>query len=289
MIEWPQQLIEDLARRRAILFLGAGVSKNSVSKVDPLKRPPSWEEFLTKALDLCENPKRHIQTLLKQKDFLTACEIIKHKLDDRWNGFVHEQFIAPEFTPADIHRDIFKLDSRIVLTQNVDKIYDTYAQSESSNTVYVKEYSKVDIALVVRGEKRCVLKAHGTVDTPSEMIFTREEYVGARIKFSTFYDVLDALAVTHTLLFVGCGVSDPDVQIMLERHAYSFPVSRPHYMIAPKGNFHTDLQESMKRNMNLRFLFYKPHDHHAELRESIHDLVRQVDSQRETLATSRNW
>ena len=238
---------------------------------------------------MCENPKRHIQSLLKQHDYLAACEIIKHRLDDKWNEYVHEKFVEPQFQAADIHREIFKLDSRIVLTQNVDRIYDAFALSESSGTVYVKEYSKADVALVVRGDRRCVLKAHGTVDTPGEMIFTREEYVRARLRHSSFYSVLDALTVTHTLLFVGCGVSDPDVQIMLERHAYAFPESRPHYMVAPRGAFHNEVAQSLKRNMNLRFLFYRPQDHHMELRESIHELVNLVETQRESLAKTRNW
>lgn len=289
MISWPQQLIEDIARRRAILFLGAGVSKNSVSEFDASVRPPSWAEFLNAAVERCE-PKRHINSLLRKGDFLTACEIIKHKLSaEDWNDLVYKQFVAPKFRAAEIHRDIFKLDCRIVLTQNVDRIYDTFATNESSGTVYVKEYSKVDVALMVRGEKRCVLKAHGTADTPVETIFTREEYVRARVNHSAFYNVLDALTITHTLLFVGCGVSDPDVQIMLERHAYSFPGSRAHYMIAPKGNYHTDVQDSIKRNMNLNFLFYRPANHHAELTDSIHELVGLVDARRERLADARDW
>lgn len=289
MIAWPQPLVQDLARRRAILFLGSGVSKNSVSQADPDHRPPTWDEFLRSALERCDNPKRHVQTLLKRKDYLTACEILKHKLDEHWHEFVHQQFVEPRFQTAEIHRDIFKLDSRIVLTQNVDKIYDSFASSESNSTVYVKEYSTADVALVVRGDRRCVLKAHGTVDSPAEMIFTREEYVRARYKYSSFYSLLDALTVTHTLLFVGCSISDPDVRLMLERHANVFPGSRPHYMVAPRGAFHADVEQSLKRNMNLRVMFYKPQDHHVELRDSLHALVSLVETQRDVLTETRDW
>jgi SIR2-like domain len=289
VIDWPQQLVKDLARRRAILFLGSGVSKNATSTVGAPRHPPTWDEFLRVAFDKCANPKRHIQALLKERDYLTACEILKHKLDEQWTALVHEQFVEPGFAPAEIHRDIFKLDSRIVLTQNVDKIYDTFALGESSGTVYVKEYSKTDIALVVRGDKRCVLKAHGTVDTPDEMIFTREEYSRARVDHSAFYDVLDALTVTHTILFLGCGLSDPDVQIMLETHAYSFPGSRPHYMVAPSGSLHADVQDSLKRNLNIRFLFYKPNDNHKDLRDSLRELVGLVETQRGELVATRDW
>ncbi|MBB6096187.1 hypothetical protein HNQ60_005109 [Povalibacter uvarum] len=289
MIVWPQQLIEDIARRRAILFLGSGVSKNSVSELDNNVRPPTWEEFLRAAVARCGNPKRHIEALLSRHDYLTACEIIKYRLADEWNALIHDLFVAPKFRAADIHRDIFQLDSRIVLTQNVDRIYDSFAANESSGTVYVKEYSNADVGLVVRGDRRCVLKAHGSVDTPARMIFTREDYIRARVEHSPFYGVLDALSVTHTLLFVGCGLSDPDVQLMLEKYAYVFPGSRPHYMVAPRASLHVDIEQSHKRNMNLKFLFYRAQDGHAELRESLHDLVGLVETQRELLASTRNW
>ena len=134
-----------------------------------------------------------------------------------------------------------------------------------------------------------MLKAHGTVDTPNEMIFTREEYSKARFEYSAFYDVLDALTVTHTLLFIGCGLSDPDVQIMLERHAYKFPGSRPHYMVAPARSLHSDVEQSLKRNLNIRFLFYKPQDHHKDLRDSLHELAGLVETQRGEFAATRDW
>ena len=43
MIVWPLHLIDELARRRSIIFLGSGVSKNSAGIAG--KRPPLWKEF----------------------------------------------------------------------------------------------------------------------------------------------------------------------------------------------------------------------------------------------------
>ena len=289
MIEWPEHLVMDIARRRAILFLGSGVSANAVSGNDPTRRPPTWEEFLRKGINLCANPTRHIRTLVSRQDYLTACEIIKCKLDEGWNELVHREFVEPQFQATEIHRDIFQLDSRVVLTQNVDKIYDTLALNESNNTVYLKVYSQEDIGSVVRGDRRCVLKAHGTVDTPSKMIFTREEYATARYRYAGFYSLLDALAVTHTYLFLGCGLTDPDVRMMLERHAQIFPCNRPHYMVASRTAIHEDLRRSVKRNMNLRLLLYRPDNHHQEFKDSVQTLVQKVEERREELTRTRDW
>ena len=289
MIDWPDSLVMDVARRRAIIFLGAGVSKNSVSEVDSTKRPPSWEEFLKIAIEVCPKPKRHIQSLVKQQQYLVACGVLKNKLDEKWSELIHSEFVEPKFQTAEIHRDIFKLDSRLILTQNMDKIYDTYAAIESGGTIYIKDYSKADIGLVVRGDRRSVLKAHGSVDTPSEMIFTAEEYATAKYQHGRFFLLLDALSVTHTFLFIGCGLNDPDVQLMLERNFHFFPGSRPHYMVMPNNSVHNDVQACHKRNMNIRFLTYHPRNYHAELGTGVKNLVTLVDEARETLSQTRDW
>ncbi len=50
-IEWPETLVTELAERRGLIFMGAGVSIGSVS-ADGTKHPPSWFSFLQGALNL---------------------------------------------------------------------------------------------------------------------------------------------------------------------------------------------------------------------------------------------
>lgn len=288
MITWPNEVIEDIARRRCVLFLGAGVSKNSLSH-DGGSRPPDWSEFLSNGLLRCSGSKNHVKRLLKEQDYLTACEIIKDRMGEGWHRYANECFVAPRFQPADIHRDIFRLDCRVVLTQNVDKVYDTFALSESHNTVYVKQYYDEDVARVVRGDLRCVLKAHGTVDTVNKMVFTRKEYSDARYEHPRFFALLDALVLTHTFVFLGCGLSDPDVRMMLERHAQVFPDGRPHIMVMSAKAVHADVRGCFGRNLNLQFLTYRPDDNHKELRDSVKELVSLADEARRGLAATLDW
>jgi hypothetical protein len=64
MIDWPQQLIDDLARRRAIVMIGSGVSRHSVGTGGD--RPPTWHGFLEAALGLCNPSPRYIRTAIRQ-------------------------------------------------------------------------------------------------------------------------------------------------------------------------------------------------------------------------------
>lgn len=287
MIDWPQDLIKDIARRRAILFLGAGVSKNSIG--DQGKRPPLWNEFLDIGLERCQNPKRHIAKLLKERDYLSACELLKERLGHDFVALLQEEFVNPRYAPSNIHGDIFKLDARIVLTPNFDKIYDNFAQTESKGTVFVKRYYDSDLAAYVRGDTRVIIKVHGTVDEMAKTIFTRRQYGEARYTFSGFYSLLDALALTHTLVFLGAGLNDPDIRLLLERFAHVYPNNRHHYIIMPNNAMHKDVRNSVTINMNLKFLSYNSIDNHKELGDSIKDLVAKVENERRALSTTLDW
>lgn len=285
-MDWPPDLLDDLARRRAILYLGAGVSRNSQGTDG--KRPPLWLEFLNLGIRQCSGRKQHIRDLLESHDYLTACEIIKEKLGDEWKRLLRREFVDPSYKAAPIHEEIFKLDTHLVLTQNFDKIYDTYAQSASENRVAVKNYYDEDTVDVLRGDARAIIKVHGTIDSPAKMVFTRSDYGDAREKHARFYDCIDALLITHTFVFAGCDIYDPDMQLFLEKHARAFPTARPHIMLTPAG-MHQDVKRALNKNLGLKILSYTPKDNHRELCDSLRDLRELVEGRREEMARRQSW
>jgi SIR2-like domain len=288
MISWPSTLIDELARRRSIIFLGSGVSKNSVGLAG--KRPPLWKEFLETGLTKCADKKRRaeIAKFIKDSDLLTACELLHDALGQEWETLIHSEFIDPHYPPSAIHQSIFALDSRIVITQNFDKIYDTFASAKSEGTVIVKSYDEGDVSNFIRKRQRVVIKAHGSIDAPGNMVFTKGDYARARHKHADFYSLLDGLMLTHTCLFLGCGLSDPDIQVLLERNVQLHPTSNPHFIVMG-SRFSQDFRRAVKKTMNLEVLQYNPKDYHSELQASLNQLVEAVDIRKQELATNRDW
>jgi hypothetical protein len=288
MINWPQHLVDEIARRRVLLFLGSGVSKQAVGNGG--KRPPLWAEFLKNGADKCPNSisKREVLRQVKIGELLTACEILKEELGPNWDNLISEEFIDPHYAPGPIHELIFKLDARLVVTQNFDKIYDSYASANSQGTVVVKSYTEEDSAHFIRKRQRLILKAHGTIDRPGEMVFTRGDYARARHKHASFYALMDGLVLTHTCLFVGCGTSDPDIALMLERAVQLHPSTFPHYIVMG-GKLSEQLRRAYKRTLNLEALPYSTADNHAGLVSGLQILVQRVDQRRTELATSLDW
>ncbi len=287
MIAWPQSLVEDIARRRCVFFLGAGVSRNSVGNGGV--HPATWDGFLAAALSQCANPKTYIKRLVQATDYLTACELLEEKLGDQWVPLLLDTFSTPQYQPADLHKAIFDLDTRLVLTQNFDKIYDVYAQSETHGATVVKAYYDADTPRVLRGSQRAVIKVHGSIDEPSKMVFTREDYARIRQDHRSFQALMDALFLTQTFLFLGCSLSDPDLRLFLEQHAYAHPSSPAHYMTTPKGELHEGLDDSIRRNMNIRLLRYDPADSHKDLLDCIVRLGAEVAIKRDDIALRQDW
>jgi hypothetical protein len=287
MITWHNDIIEDIARRRCVLVLGAGVSKNSTNAAG--NRPKDWKEFLSSACNTLAN-KTEINRQIKSGDFLTACELIKkEKGNDDFNSHIQNEFLTPQFQFSDIHKHIYDLDSKIVITPNFDKIYDTYASNTSQGSIIVKKFYDDDIADCLRRHNRLIIKIHGCADSPNHLIFTRKDYSQARNNYRDFYHLIDALSITHTFIFIGCGTNDPDIRLILEDYSFKYSHSRKHYIIMPKNAVNKKVQEILEETMSLKSILYDSKDNHKELTESLENLVKQVDIKRDDLAATKNW
>ena len=290
MFNWPNDLVSDIARRTCVLYIGAGVSANSSSAKGI--SPPTWEAFLRSCLTKINKADcAYIEQLLSQKDLLSACEVIIDKIGTaEFNNVAQDAFRRPGFKPASIHETIYNLDARLVITPNVDKIYEQYAQATSCGTIVVKKQTEQDISNFIRSTDRVILKAHGSIDAPNEMIFSKYQYNEARYKYSGFYKLLDSLALTHTYVFIGCGLNDPDIRLTLENYNFGFPGCKPHYFVAADTAMNPDLEQSLLKNCNLKVIKYDNSDgKHEKLLPALNDLVALVEDERNKIAGSQNW
>lgn len=289
MINWPPELVRDIARRKTVIFIGSGISCNSTNENG--QSPPTWKDFLIAGANMLPQDNRgNINRYIDEKDYLTACEIIYNKMGKtRFNDFAYQQFQRPGFGSHEIHESIFKLDSRIVATPNVDKIYDTYANGVTKGSIFIKNYHDSDLAHRIRSEDFVIIKVHGTTDSPEGMIFTRKQYAEARSKQAAFYQIMSALVLTHTFLFLGCGFSDPDIRLILEEYTFTHPGCRPHFFVTSNENINDDFKTTVEENMSLKILTYSSENNHRELTISLKNLVLLVEEEKDVVASKLLW
>ena len=292
-IEWPEKLIESIARRRSVIFLGAGISANSTNEHG--SHPKTWKEFLEHVMNVSVNKnkiKEQVSKLLREKKFLLACEMIVGTIgDSAFNEEVKNEYRRAGYSPAKIHEVIFGLDSRIVITVNVDQIYDNYVRSVSNSTVVVKQYYEEDLAHYLRSSDYLLIKAHGTVDdTPNKLIFTHAQYSKARCEHASFYQIIDSLILTHTFIFLGCGIDDPDISLLLENANFHYKDCPPHYFVTEEESSADQIKQILSANRNLEVITYKNQScNHEELLDGIKKLSRLVEEKRGELASNTSW
>jgi hypothetical protein len=281
MIKWPETLVQEVAARRCVLFLGAGVSASA--KTADGVRPKTWQAFLEKARCLVpvKADQERIKRLINHGDLLLALEAIKRDADPHdYQKLLNDEFHRPQFQPGELHRTILRLDSRLVITVNFDKIYENCCLAHSNEAIKVVTYNSGSLFDEIRSEQRLLIKAHGSIDDVDKMIFSRSQYREAKFLHPNFYRLLEAIFLTHTALFIGCGLNDPDIMLVLEDVKRVSSSSKPHYALALRRPDDKYKVKNLDDIYNIRVLEYRPD--HGALLASLQDLLERVDVIRAT-------
>lgn len=286
-MNWPKSLVTEIAHRRCIVFLGSGASAGCLS-ADKQKKPPTWDDFLKKLIQLIPNNAEHkkvIDELMNKFKYLDAAEIIYDLISKAdYTQFIRDELELPKYQASRIHEIVLELDPKIVVTTNYDKIYDNYCTYGSAADGYnISKYYDQHLISDLRSPIRTIIKAHGCVSDPAKIVLTKSQYFKARKDYSNFYKILDALFLTHTILFIGYSLNDPDIQILLENVNIIAPSEHPHYFIMGDGG-HEVLKKSNKISYNLDFIEYPAGDYES-LNAGLEDLALKVQAIREANPT----
>jgi hypothetical protein len=277
MIAWPKTLVTEVARRRCILFLGAGVAASSRNADG--KGPMEWKDFLIAAVSLVEEGTKQseIRELITRNRLLLALQAIVHEADPAdYQSLLNASFNDASFLPGELHKVIFNLDARLVITTNFDKIYERYCLTTSTEGFKVIPYNNASLGDEIRSDTSLIIKAHGSIDEIRQMIFTKAQYHSAKAQYSSFYEILKALFLTNTCIFIGCGMDDPDVLLLLEEVRITANPNRPHYALLRTGSHSLYTKHDLLTVYNVKTLEYGPD--HSNLISDLLELQSRIDA-----------
>lgn len=284
-IKFNADLVDDIARRRFVVFVGAGASKWA--------RPTGggnfkdWIEFLTTANSNISNRRirKIIENLINNQEYLLASELLKTNLSNQWI-----ELLASEFQQAAeasrLHKAIIALGPRIVATTNFDKLIEN-AWSQSNESSYPTVIAQIgsDAFRLFRDDEKYLIKLHGTIDSPQGIVFDKTSYQISAFNNRYYADILSTLLLTHTFIFVGFSMGDPAVTMIVENAAHRFPTTRPHYIFQP-GKSIPEVDDLWKRLRKLYVLRYSETNNHAALADQIEALGLAAATRRGELATT---
>ena len=286
MTNWPQSLVIELAARRCVIFLGSGASRSAIKRTaNGDKNPPHWKGFLEILRDGANrggaDDIRVANELLDGEKYLDCAEVLRTTCihDADYNRLLAQTFEG--YRPTEIHSHIERIDQKIVVSTNYDSLYeDKCRQGDGADGYVVLNYYDDGLLARLRSPKRLIVKAHGSVARPEATVLTRSDYFSAREKYTGFYRILESLFLTHTLLFIGYSLSDPDIQLLLENASITAPSAHPHYALMAQG-VHPAIRAAFSKTYNVQILEFDPANDYAEFGASLDALAGLVLEQRE--------
>ena len=182
---------------------------------------------------------------------------------------------------TELHRVVERLDQKTVVTTNFDTIYEDYCrQGDATHGYVVVNYYDKGIINRLRSPTRIIVKAHGCVTAPERTILSKSDFFKARAEHTAFFKTLESLFLTHTLLFIGYSVRDPDIQLLLENSTITALSEHPHYAVMATG-LHSAIRAAFLRTYNIEILEFDPVNNYEELLTGLQDLATRVEEARD--------
>ncbi len=238
---WPKQLVTQIVNGNFILVVGAGASLNTADSLG--QRPPTWEQLISRLMKMFSSgsTRKEIDSLLKQGHFLEAAEYLKihARSKAKEQDFLNEIASATDgsdsagghlFKPGEFHRTLLRLNPKIIVTTNYDRILERATESGYN----VHEPDSTSLARDIRSGADVIVKIHGSVNNANDIVLTRTDYSRLRRHGSEVLDILQALFLTKTALFVGYSLSDPDIQLLMENVLGARDEASAHYLLGSK-------------------------------------------------------
>ncbi len=196
---------------KAAVFVGAGFSRNSISRTPGQAPFPLWPE-LTKALAerLYPNTK-DLKRVVQRAGATSAARRLAQEFHTAFGrpaliGLVRDVIRDDEFEPGKLHHELLELPWADVFTTNYDRLLERAARSLWKRH-YDTVYTITDIPLARRPR---ILKLHGSLPDLEHLVLTEEDYRRYPRNHAPFVATVQAALTENVLCLIGFSGDDPN-------------------------------------------------------------------------------
>lgn len=252
-----------------VFFVGAGLSQ-------PLF--PSWakllEEFVgyAKEGNLPYDESELLQYIKDGENYLDIAEVCVNAIKSSKYRDIMEKVFDKEFSLEDIpesYKALMNLSPKTIITTNYDRIPDiagkgNYRISTNKNAAEASRFFS--------NGKNVVFKMHGDITDQSSIVLTTSDYQKIINNNESTRLLLSSLLSTKVLIFLGFSLSDPHIDVLLDRIKSinnNLPIS--HYILLnEKSKFKIS---SFENKYGVKIISYTPADSsHPEVVELLRAL-----------------
>lgn len=271
----PDELLEAIKARRCALFVGAGLSMNAGL--------PKWDDLLSTLIakaaelgalggDRKEELEKHLAV---DKEFLMVAEELRDQMGDGPFRDELANIILGEGPPTEVHKLLHEVNASCIITTNYDKLIENAYAAVRGEVPSVYTYDRPgDVLDQLWREKYFILKAHGTVDERSSMVITRRDYRDLIYRATGYRAVLQTIFNMKSILFLGVGLHDPELDLLLAYLHDAFAGSvQKHFVLLPTDKVTGVTRDRWRKDYSVRVIEYEATDGHPQVHEFVQQLV----------------
>ncbi len=232
--ELPKELINQVKKGRAVLFLGAGATKGARTLDN--KEPPLGDELRDLIAERFLDNDNIVETLSWVSELAISATDL----------FTVQDFIADQFRdliPSEFHALIPTFRWRGIATTNFDRVVET-AYDNSGDAIqrivpFLSNDDRVDEKLREQSSL-ALLKLHGCItrthDNQLPLILTVDQYTTYKNNRNRLFQMLEEWGSENTIIFVGHKLRDTNLRKILLNLTQN-TTSRPqYYLVQPNVN-----------------------------------------------------
>ena len=192
--ESGRKIAEHAHKGELVVFLGAGISAGAGL--------PSWGQLIQRLVEKAElSDEQH--KAMQQFNFLDQAEILNKQLSKAGLNMNREivEILTREKIYSLAHTLISDWPVDETVTQNYDNMFEM-ACRDNNKPLSVIPYSYEE------GTGKWILKMHGCVTKPDDIVLSRSDYLDYDYSRSALSGIVQALLVTKHMLFLGFSLTD---------------------------------------------------------------------------------
>ncbi len=259
----PPQLLVHLREGRMVLFAGAGMSAQAGL--------PTWGSLIDDAIAATvaeamqgDEAKAELEKMRASGKWLQIADHCKVKLGPGGYAQLMTERLGDAGRPVpQAHRLAVRLPFAAWITTNYDKLLErAYAEERGGLPKTLTSLDTEALGRLLFDGAPFVLKAHGDLDKPDSLVFTSRDYrdlIHANVAFSAAFS---AILLTHSVLFVGYSLADPDFNLLLDRQLLTFRGFVPERYALMSGIGKVE-EEYLWRVCHIRVIAYPQGQHDA--------------------------
>jgi hypothetical protein len=277
-------LIESIVERRAIAFIGSGVSAGAGL--------PDWPTLLRELIEtgfkrqnLKADEKDELLGWADKPDYLMLADAIQ----DRFTRSAFLDLLAKRFNetapPTAVHKALSEIPFAAYVTTNFDRLFEN-AWSDTHRTA-VEVLTHLDRGALrnpLGREFPFLLKTHGCASKPETLVLGLKEFRQSIHENRAVQLLLLDMFLRYQVLFVGHSLSDPDLLFILDQlvATYGVPPGR-HYAFIKDADVGPLRARTFRDNYGIEVLRYTATPGHPEVLAFVQDLRDRVQVRRSQL------